>query len=500
MPLFVLALALTGPTTGTLHVSGTAYGVEVVIDRRPVGRLPLDPQTVTVGLHAVELLRAGRVVWSQIVFVGPHRRVELVVELPPVEGPKPTLGDLKRAQPPRGPPTRYRLTGAVVAEAMANGEARDLDLAQWWRLDADGEVVSAAVQVSAVGDVAGAGPELGRVLHRPDDAPLLVEALWLRAADGPVSGRVGRLPQSGPLDRAFLLDGARVDARLGALDVRARAGRRETLLGPAPESPWMGGAAVAMGCDGWRFDVDALYHDGLHLDARGGAHTGRWRLDVSAAAIDTDPLRATVRGAVDLGGPTDGWLRDAWLEARWRGARRSPFELSTPLADLLALAVPAGRTVRGGLVFGGDPVRLQARGGYFDGHGAPRAERPDRLWLDADVEWRLGPWSLWARGGAMRADAGPPSTALALTARSHGAAGAGWRGGRLTLGASAGFEHLALAGLAGIRRLPTGAAELRVALNETLALVADVAAWAGHPALHSGDGPLLRGRLGLRLR
>lgn len=504
MPLLLLALALlTGPPpVGALHVSGAVYGDEVAIDRRPVGRVPLPPQTVTAGLHLVEILRDGRPAWSRVVFVGPGETLALVAELPPRPGPAPTLGDLRR--PPAGPPEvpmRYRLTGGVTAEAAAAGEAWDLDLVQRWRLDAQaGEIVSGAAEVRAVGDLAGDGPELSRVVHRGDDPPLLVEGLWLRAQGAGLDGRMGRMVQTGPLGRAFLLDGARIDGAAGALRVHARGGRRRALLTPQPDDPWLGGAGLSWGERRWGVSVDGLYHGRLHLDAAAHLATDFGRLRLTGASVGTDPIRATIAGGSDA--LSDVAISDARLALEWRGATETAFDPTFEPLGVADLRAPAGWTARAGATVELQPARITLDGGLFESAGARAVDRPDRRWLDVGATFDGGGWDVTARLGGLVADPGGAPTATALVDRLYGAVGGGLTRGRWRFSVEAGVEQLTLDGPGGRarRRLPIGGVRALVALTEAVSLVADVEAAAAHPALHPTGGPLTRARLGLRLR
>lgn len=505
MPLMLLVLAsLAGtPGVGAVHVVGPDYGAEVALDRRPVGRLPLDPIPVAPGLHLVELLRGGRTVWSRVVYVAPDRTVRLTVELAPAAGPSPTLGDLKRATPaPRGPPTRYLLTGRIAAEAAAAGDAWDLDLAQRWRLDARaGRTISAAVEVRAVGDVAGEGVELSRVVHRGTDDPLLVEALWLRAETDVVDARLGRMPQSGPMDRAFLLDGVRLDGDAGPLSWHARGGRRFAALGTQPDSPWLGGAGLSWAVGGWSAALHGTYHDGLSSDARLAFERGPLRAVARGGLLDADPLHADVRASLDLSAATAGWLERLALGARWRGDRRSPFDMPVALTTILALDTPAGATFDGRLTTRLGPVQTELRAGLFEGDGPARVERPARRWVTLDAAWPVGVWRLLAGAGALDADPGPAPTAVALAARRHLTGGAELRRGRLRLSGEIGLESLTLVGgEVAARVLPMGGVRASLGLSEAVVLFGALDVAAAHPTLDPHGGPWVSGRLGIEIR
>lgn len=503
MPLLLLALGLLAgpPPTGTLEISSAAYGAEVAVDRRPVGRVPLPPQTVPAGMHLVEVLRDGQAAWSRVVFVGPGETVSLVVELAPREGPAPVLGDLRRApiEPP-STPMRYRLAGTVAAEGALAGDAWDLDLVQRWRLDAEaGEVVSGAVEARAVGDMAGAGRDLGRVVHRGDDPPLLVESLWLRARGAGLDGRLGRMAQAGPAGRAFLMDGARVDGQLGAFEVHARGGRRWAVLTPRPDDPWLGGGGVAWGDRDRGVRLDGLYHQRLHLDASAFVAGAAGRLRLAGAAIGSDPSRASLTGRTALRRFAIDDIRGA---IEWRGAVEGPLDLTVEPLGLTELKVPAGWTGRLGATLDLAPARVTVDGGLYAGAGAPSAGRPDRGWLDLGATLGGGRRGITLRLGGLVADPGEHPAVAALVDRAHGALG-GWLGrGRWRLSAEVGVEQITLDGPDGAlrRRLPVGGLRAALALTEALSLLADVEAAAAHPSLHPTGGPLGRARLGLRLR
>ncbi len=503
MPLLLLALALAGgaPVTA-LHVTGPDYGVEVAIDRRPAGRLPLDPIAVPAGLHLVELLRRGQVVWSRVVFVEAGATVELAVALERTGQPSPTLGELRRGTPaPVEPPPRYRLGGRLAFEGAAAGDAWDLDLVQRWRLEADPEgPFSAAAEARAVGDLAGSGPELWRAVHRTDDDPILVEVLWLRARGEHIDARVGRQPLRGPMGRAILLDGARVGATSGPWALAGHGGRRRAVLTPEPADPWMGGVELALRRPAWSADVSALYHQGLHVDARARAQPGELELLVAGGALDLDPMYADGHARIDLG-PATG-LTEARARVRWRGARASPFDLSPIRTSVIALDVPAGWTAEGGLAARAGPVDVDLTGGIFDGAGDPSAARPDRWWIGLDGLLARRGWGSTASLQALRADIGPAPIATALTERLRADLGAWLAFDRVRLDAVGGVERLVLDGPAGRihRLLPVGGMRGRVALTDAIEAFAAFDAAAAHPTLHPSGGPLLFGRAGIELR
>lgn len=505
MPLLLLALALAGGApTATLHVTGPDYGVEVAIDRRPAGRLPLDPVPVAPGLHLVELLRGGEVVWSRVVFVDPGATVEVAVVLERSAQPSPTLGQLKHGTPAGpDPPTRYRLTGRLMLESAAAGDAWDLDIAQRWRLEAQPEgPLSAAAAVRAVGDLAGNEPELWRALHRVDDDPLLVEALWLRAAYDDLSARVGRMAQQGPMGRAFWLDGARAQASIGAVDVSARGGWRRAVLEPEPDDPWLGGARVAIREGGWSAEADVLYHQGLHVDVTARARVDGLGIALSGGALDTAPMYADGQLRLALEHRTDGWLRHGVIRTRWRSAQPSPFDLLPIWRSLLTLDVPAGWTGDALLAAHAGPVEFDLLGGVFDGAGAPRVERPDRWWAGLDARLPRHTWGASLGVRLLGADVGEMPQANGLTGRWRGDVGAWLAIDRLRLEGVAGIERLALDGPDGAvhRTLPVGGLRARIALTDDIAFIGAGDISAAHPTLHPTGGPVVYGRAGLELR
>ena len=90
-------------STGTLTVRAPHYGATVLVDRRPVGRVPMAPSEVSAGLHLVELRQQGTIRWRRLVFVPPGQAVVVdaswASESSSVE-PTPPLPDRQQAVEP----------------------------------------------------------------------------------------------------------------------------------------------------------------------------------------------------------------------------------------------------------------------------------------------------------------------------------------------------------------------------------------------------------------
>lgn len=503
MPAALLALALLAapPPEGVLAVTGLDYGAEVVVDRRPVGHIPLDPVAVAAGLHLIEVLRDGRPVWSRVVFVPPGGVVQVTVALPPRPGGGRTLGELRSGRvEPRAPPARYRLSGSAAVEGGAVGSRWDLDVAQRWRLDADGPAgISAAVEVQAVGDLAGGDPALLRAVHRASDAPIRVDEARLRWRGEALDARVGRLIEPGPGGRLFALDGGRLDGRWGALRVHARGGRRWALIGPQPEDAGVVGGGLALGDGALGGALDAVWHGRLHVDGAVFARGALGGLRLRGRTIGESPAEAALR----LDAPTGpAWLDGLWVEGGWRGAARGPFEpLDWPLG-VAALPSPAGARLDGALRVRLGDVRGVVGAGVFDGAGPASAARPDRWRLDAGLGFARRDWGVDGHLAALGADVGPDPTAVALGGRKSARFQAQMTLDRVRLVGSGGLEHLILRGPTGeVRRwLPVGGLAAAVALTGELEAFAEAEVSAAHPTLHPAGGPIAGGRIGVRLR
>lgn len=508
--LWQLLLLLSPPPTGTLEIRTPHYGVTVVIDREPVGRAPVLPQSVTSGLHLVEVLGRGREPWSRVVLVRAGETRVVDVRLPPPLTPSAssTAGVNSLAEP------QYDLSGTARfgAAHMAGrgGGRRDIDLNQWWLLRAtrlagwNGVDVEGAVAVRAIHDLDGVEPGDALATHYGPgdrDGRIALEASWLAADAGWARLDGGRWLDNGPGGRPLIADGvrARVGDAVGGLGAGLRLGRTVDPLGPQRGDRLAAGGSVGAGEAGAHARIDYLFHQRHHVDA-----IGQWR------AVSPIAVHGRVR-----------WIDDALAEARARvGAEVGPFGLWTGAARREAVWGPyEAPTLLGGRydparhawtdVFGGASTGFDLQSGLraigdlrfhlrrVDGRpadDAPGLERWDTS-IAVDAPWWLAGLSL-ERASISNGDTDLPASRLALRLD------AGFRPGRWRIDAWVGLarhEAGTSAALGQSTRPETGW-RVRVAVARNLELQLDAAIESVHPDRVPAGGPLATFSASVRLR
>ncbi|MCB9543230.1 MAG: PEGA domain-containing protein [Myxococcales bacterium] len=487
----LLALAVLAATGGTLVVESPDYGATVVVDKRPIGIVPVDPWPLPAGLHLVEILRDGRPAWSRLVFVPPGETVRLSVTLPLRS--LPPVSARRSGEPP---PPRYGLSGSVGAEVAATRGRFDVDLVQRWRLeahDAPAAGLSAAVEAWVFSDLVDRGGELAWAPRR--DGRVHVEEARLGYDGGWGGARAGRLIASGPGGRAFLLDGAAVAVEGERVGVSARGGRRYAPIGPAPASPGLAAAGLTLApwADAARLALDALWQERLHLDARLRARHGPARLAFDARTIGAALAAAELRATGERGGLS------GWIEGGVRTDARGPFETPRWALTLTELVSPAGWSIGAGARGAFGAWQAGGRVERRDGEGPASAIHPDRWAADVELLRALGSGRAGITGTLLIADSGALDPDTPALRRRLGAALLGdQRLGRWRFALRAGVEALRID--ARERLLPAGEAAATVALGGGFELDAAALVGAAHPALHPEGGPVVGGQLRVRLR
>ena len=439
-------------SVGGLHIRSPHYGASVLVDRQPVGRVPLKPLELPAGLHLVELRAGSETRWTRLVYVAPG---SVVVVDARWQGEVATAADGEALQERKGP--TYAVQGQVGVEAATLGDGADIDAVFGARVDGEGvltEAVDAELSVRGRGDVSGA-PVLvgGQTADLVDDAVRL-ETATLRADPGAWRLSGGRMYALGPGVRAFTLDGGRAAYLSDGLRLRASGGRQG---GPEPAGD--GGWLAHLG-GGWGESarLDAWYAGTLHVD--GGLRAGMDGLLVRADGRTVGTALAAAGARVDhhLG----------WAHTGVRRGVASPFEPPTP--PLAWVRDVDGYEARVGGEWG------DVRGWW----GATRS-------ISARGRWRF----LSAAGSWVQRDP-------LLRARGGLAVDRSWRWGRWRTGGRAGATWLHAGGAD--RWLPDGGADLEVAVVGTLSVRARAAVAAVHPAVHPAGGPLAYGGLEVRVR
>ncbi len=484
----LLAIVLLGAPTGTLTIESEDYGATVVVDRWPIGIIPVEPERVAAGLHLVEVLRDGRPVWVRLVFVPGGGELRLPVALPARTLPPWRSAGRSSVAP------RYGLSAAVGAEVSGVGDRVDLDLVQRYRLEADDvplEGLSAAVEAWVFSDLIDRGGEL-RWAPRPAGT-VHVEEARLRYAGALGRADAGRMVAVGPGGRAFVLDGAQGALGGDRIEVHARGGRRYEAIGPAPDA-WLagGGLRAAPWGDAMTATVEVLHHARLHVD---GALAGRWGR--ARARIDGRSIGDRL-AAVSGGAGLDGEVVSARVEGGVRTDARGPFETPRWALGLTDLVSPAGWWVAGRGQLAQGPWQAGGRVEWRDGAGAASAVHPDRWTIDVDGVRALGAGRVGVQATALIADVGDGPPSPALRQRLGVAALGDQTLGPVRVSLRIGVERLAIGETE--RALPTGDAGIRWALTDGLELDASAGVRAVHPTLYPDGGPLWIGRLGLRLR
>lgn len=501
----LLALMVLAASTGTLAVDSPDYGATVVVDRRPLGIIPIPPATVPTGLHLVEILRDGRPAWTRLVFVPSGVTVRLEVNLPAR-----TLPPLVLHRPGEPPPPRYRLAGSVGAEVAAAPGFTDLDLVQRWRLEASDAPVpglSAAVEAWVFSDLLDRGDDRSWVPRHSERVHVEEARVGYEGQGG--EGRAGRLIEVGPGGRVFVLDGARAELASDAIVLHARGGGRHEPRGPMPSSPALLGAGLTLmpGRDAIDGSFDAIWHEQLHLDGHLRARHGPARLALSARSIGPDLAAADARVTVEHAGLA------GWVEGGRRSDARGPFETPRWWLTLTELITPAGWSAAGGVRWHRDAWQASAQIEHRDGAGAASATHPDRWQAHAEVvhaigRSRLGIIARWldADIGALHGISAAPEPDSPPLAPDPPALRR-WLMASLLAEARLGPWHLATrAGVESLhidathRLLPTGEAIAGLWLGAGFELGAAVRVGVVHPALHPDGGPLISGLLHIRLR
>ncbi|MCA9541795.1 MAG: PEGA domain-containing protein, partial [Myxococcales bacterium] len=339
-PLLALAL-LASPPDGTVRIASPHYGATVAVDRRPVGHVPLPELSLAPGLHLVELLRDGRPVFAQVVFVAPGQMLTVPIALP--EAPlRPTDVPLAKGA---APAPRYDLQATLALQGARRGHTTDLDLMHRWRLSARDMPAPrwrGALQVTGRHDLAGDGDELIDAARAEAQTGLRVDEAWI--GQGAATGFVvGRQMANGPGGRAFHFDGGTLRAPLGEHGgAELRLGRRAAALGPNPTVPWLAGLGLRAEGSVLEGGVAALFHDRWHVDAHA---QGRWRaLRMTLRARAVDEVLADANARVDVHF-SDG---DVWLAAGRRARASGPFEWQWSAPDLTTAVDPSAWSVTGG--------------------------------------------------------------------------------------------------------------------------------------------------------
>ncbi len=473
--LLPLLLLLAAPTPGRVVVRSTHYGAVVLIDRAPVGRVPLAPLPQPPGLHLVEATAPGRPRWSQLVFVPASGDVTVEIRWPKRAAQAAKVR--RRDQPAPPPPPRVRLRGGSrIAGAWARAGA-DVDLTLWWRLTGDrlADGWRGVLAGRSTADLAGER-RLWRRVQPERGAVVRLDEAWLGRAAGGGELALGRLVLMGPGGQAFGLDGARIAQTWQGVSLGLLGGRRVVQWGPAPEVPWAFGAQLqGAGPVEWR--LAHMIHDRTHhLDASATATAGEARYQALARTVDADAAELSGRASVSLGG-----LR-LWGQGAWTAARRGPFEWRWQPAGVFEDVPRRALAGRWGLSTTGGPWR-----GWAD--GAIRGAT-DGGWRQHDgglgVRRRLGPVTLGAEGRARLSTGVGPAVYQAARPALTG----GWRAAGVSVTAAAGAAWIDLPNDAP-QWLPHAAVTLRLGRLGGLLLTARGGIEALHPAWAAGAGPTL---------
>lgn len=504
----LLALMVLATSTGTLAVDSPDYGATVVVDRRPLGIIPIAPAPVAAGLHLVEILRDGRPAWTRLIFVPPGVTVRLVVNLP-----MRTLPPITARRPDEPPAPRYRLAGSVGAEVAAAPGWTDLDLVQRWRLEASDAPVpglSAAVEAWVFSDLLDRGDERSWVPRHSERVHVEEARVGYEGRSGEV--QAGRLREVGPGGRVFLLDGARAQLASDAIALHARGGWRHEPRGPMPSSPELLGAGLSLipWRDAIRMSLDAIWQESLHLDGHLHAQHGWARLALAGRSIGHELAAADARVTVEHAGLA------GWVEGGVRSDARGAFETPRWWLTLTELISPAGWSAGGGARWHRGAWQASAQIERRDGAGAASAVHPDRWQADAEVthgigRGRLGVIARWldadigamhgitSEGNGIEPDSPPlPPDPPALRRWLMASLIAETRFGPWHLATRAGVESVHID--AHPRLLPTGEAIAGLTLGASFELGAALRIGAVHPALHPQGGPLISGLFHIRLR
>lgn len=469
MPL-ILLLALT--RTGTLVVETPHYGATISVDRRPIGTAPVEPRVLPTGWHLVEVFARERPPWGRLVFVPPGKTVRVSVRLAPLPAQR------RRASTDAGaPPPTWSLTGRAGVRAALRGPDRSVALVQRARLDGQdvlGADTRLVVDLGGESRIVDRGQPLLRLIAPGRASRLRIDAAWA----GWRGLRAGRLPLSGPGDTAVVLDG--IDGGVSTLGWRlaGRVGGRGAPVGARPDA-LLAGVGLTRERGPLTGRVRWWHHATHHLDGRLATRGDRWQIATAGSLVGDRLHRARVDtrwDAVHLGyavrGPGVSRLVDPLRSLRLDPLDRTPWH--------------------------GPRIALDGQAGPWRGDGALRLRISDagaRLDGAMGIIRDLAGWRAGARlrGVVSRWESPPPRPFLrhrvgaALTAR--------W-GQRLDAALGAAWQATDRSR----RVLPEGAARLRWPLVDRLSVEAEISAAAVDPAVLPGDGPLLTGLLGVRLR
>ncbi|MGK0358063.1 MAG: hypothetical protein ACI9U2_000346 [Bradymonadia bacterium] len=461
---------------GSVLIDTPHYGATISVDRRPIGTAPLPAHPVAVGWHLVEVFARGRPAWARLVFVPPGREVRVRVELAAM----PRRALTKSTGPNDKTPT-WRLSGRVRVEAAKRGADAALALTERGRLvgeDVLGDDTTVTVDLSGESRL----DQTGRPLLRLVD-PQRPSRVRMNEAFARWRGlRAGRLLLDGPATTALTVDGLGGRLTLGEWQGEAFGGARGAPVGARPSTP-VGGVGVARASGTLRPRLRWIGHDAQHVEA-------------GISLRDQTPENETL-GASAVASTVGRALHRARVDLRWRrlrvgyaarGAGRS--RLIDPVRSL-ALAPPELSEWHGPRI--GAAARLGPW--LIDGHARLRwGVEADRWDAQGALSRSVGRWqtSVLIDGFATRWLRPPQGPFLQNGAR--GVFSARYAG--LTVSGGAAWQTTD----ATARLLPEGGLRLALPISGPLDLVAEASAQAVDPAILSGDGLLISGHLGVRLR